>query len=311
MLLRVWGIKSFSMYGDGGDIGDTRIAEQIGHQSLGRPFEELYRELTAAPAAFHVKTHEIPTDGQRAIYIVRDGRSASRSYCRYRQDFNGCAREAETLRDVILGFTAFGSWSNHLDAWDPLNRPGTLLLKYEDLLESPREQIPRIAEFIGLEPRQSWQNNFEELARLEPRYFRAGGANRPEEALAPPDRDLFWMLHAPWMRRLGYISQDFDTQVPEMPDLFRRSLYHAVADQLGRIAGAELRAQALADELDRARSDNDADRRSADETAQRLRVTQAQHNALRDRLDSIARSRVLRAAKALRLAHLPNWFGQR
>src|SRR6185437_5704723 len=163
----------------------------------------------------------------------------------YRQAFEGGIDEATTLREIILGATYFGSWSNHLDSWDPLHRPGTLLLKYEELLEDPARQIARMSMFLGIEPRRPWQNNFEELSRIEPRLFRAAAANRPQDALAGRDLELFWMVHGPWMRRLGYVPPDWNSQVPEMGDTLRYSFHHALATQGAHLAAAEGRAQNL------------------------------------------------------------------
>jgi hypothetical protein len=242
MLWHVWGIGSYSFYGDAGDIADLSIGRKIGHLSLGQPFMDAYEQIAESSQLYLVKTHEIPIDAAKAIYIVRDGRAASRSYCHYRRDFNGLTDQTANLRDVLLGFTSFGSWSNHLDAWNPLNRPNTLLLKYEQLLNDPASQIPRIADFIEIAPQRAWRNNFDEMARLEPRFFRAAAANDPQQALNPAEAQLFWSLHAPWMRRLGYVPADFKTNVPEASDAFRMALYQSVAEHMLRLNSAQARA---------------------------------------------------------------------
>src|SRR5436305_11585019 len=108
MLWHVWGIGSYSFYGDAGDITDLSIGRKIGHLSLGRPFMQAYRRISESQRMYFVKTHEIPIDSAKAIYIVRDGRAASRSYCLYRRDFNRLADEKANLRDILLGFTSFG-----------------------------------------------------------------------------------------------------------------------------------------------------------------------------------------------------------
>ncbi|HET6250111.1 MAG TPA: sulfotransferase domain-containing protein [Tepidisphaeraceae bacterium] len=255
MLNRVWEMKSYSMYGDHSDISDrqttARIAAQVGHQSFGTNWDDAYPKLLEGGRVNLVKTHEIPIDNQKAIYVVRDGRSATRSYCQYRMDFNGCTDPAATLRDVILGFTPFGSWSNHLDAWNPLQRPGTLVVKYEDLVQSPDQQIARISEFLQLAPSRPWRNEFEELSRLDSRHFRAAGANRPADALNDGDLRLFTMLHGPWMRRLGYELPSGAGDAPEIDETFRKVLYGAVADQIYRTARMQADADQLAAELNR------------------------------------------------------------
>ncbi len=242
MLKSVWDFGSFSSYGDDGGLGIVGVSEIVGHRSFGCAFHEAYERIKASDELCFVKTHEIPIDSQKAIYIVRDGRSASRSYCHYRREFEGCTDEAQTIREIILGSTYFGSWSNHLDSWDPLHRPGTLLLKYEELLENPSSQIDRIADFLGQRPRRPWKNNFEELSRIEPRLFRAAAANRPEDALSGSDLELFWMVHGPWMRRLGYVPQDWKSPAPEMGDSLRHAFHHALATQSAHLNAARGRA---------------------------------------------------------------------
>jgi hypothetical protein len=204
------------------------------------------------------------------------------------------------LRDVILGFTSFGSWSNHLDAWQVFDRPGTLLLKYEDLVEAPQDQIPRIADFLGLQPQHQWHNDFESLSRIEPRYFRAAGANRPQQALDGADLQLFWSMHGPWMRRLGYVSAGFNAGVPEMTDAFRDTLYHAVADQIGRASAGEARADRMALDLKR---QTDA----ACAARERLNETQRREALLQERLNDISKWGVVRAARALHLTRRVDW----
>jgi hypothetical protein len=82
-----------------------------------------------------VKTHDPPEDNCKAIYIVRDGRSTCVSFYHYLKDFPHLDLKF-SIRDVIAGFTPFGSWGDHLDHWKPLDRPNTLFLKYEDLVST-------------------------------------------------------------------------------------------------------------------------------------------------------------------------------
>jgi hypothetical protein len=240
---RAWGIGTFSIYGDDPGTCDCRVPGLVGHRSFGCPFADAYERVSQCNQLYLVKTHENPIDSQKAICIVRDGRSAIRSFFHYRRDFEGCTDDAANLRDVLLGFTPFASWSDHLDNWDPLHRPGTLVVKYEDLIDNPAEPIARMADFLGVEPRRAWKNGFDELSQIEPRLFRAASANQPENALAGKDVELFWMLHGCWMRRLGYASPATASKIPELPDQFRRSLYLAIANQIARVNAAQARAE--------------------------------------------------------------------
>src|SRR5207342_3164296 len=75
---------------------------------------------------------------------------------------------------------------------------------YEDLLADPRAQIARIAQFIGKSALHEWENNFEHLHRVNPKFFRAGAANRSDTALSADDGEAFWAHHGHWMRQAGY-----------------------------------------------------------------------------------------------------------
>jgi glycosyltransferase involved in cell wall biosynthesis/GT2 family glycosyltransferase len=211
MLNSVFGRTSYSEYDDVTDIGaDPQTCQRVGHVFLGRPLEQAYAELSATPEPVFIKTHNEPKDDAKAIYIVRDGRFAAMSYHRYLKDFLAVEHEV-SLVNVIAGFTQFGSWGSHLDAWDPQNRPNTLLLRYEDLVAEPQREIAKIAEFIQLEPTGQWQNDFQALHQVNPKFFRHGnthadGNNCGERAavLSPQEEAFFLAQHGDWCQRLNY-----------------------------------------------------------------------------------------------------------
>jgi glycosyltransferase involved in cell wall biosynthesis len=209
VLKSVFQRTTFSKYDDPNDIGaDAAVRSEVGHEFLGEAWTSAYGRMRDDDALHLVKTHDPPEDAGRAIYVVRDGRAACRSFFHY---LKGYPRLDDTfgLGDVVCGFTPFGSWGDHLDAWQPADRPATLLLKYEDLVGDPEPQIRKIADFTGLVPLNGWQNNFDRLHALNPNFFRAGAGNDPATALSDEARNLFWLQHRDWMRRLGY---------PDCPD---------------------------------------------------------------------------------------------
>ncbi len=204
VLRSAFGRSSCSRYDDLTDIGaDPALRDAVGHEFLARPWAEAYPAMRAAEALFFVKTHDAPADDERAIYVVRDGRAAVSSYHRYLQDFvAGDARLS--MADVVAGYTQFGSWGSHLDAWQPERRADTLLLRYEEIVRTPRVAIERIAEFAGIEPTGDWHNDFEGLQRLSPKFFRRGAHVDPENLLDDETAGLFARYHGDWMARLGY-----------------------------------------------------------------------------------------------------------
>lgn len=224
MLNSVFGRTSYSEYDDVTDIGaDEPTRRRVGHVFLGRPLEQAYAELSAAPGPEFIKTHNEPRDDAKAIYIVRDGRFASKSYYHYLTDFLP-AEQKVSLLNVIAGFTQFGSWGSHLDAWDPQHRSNTLLLRYEDLIAEPQREIDRIAAFIQLEPTGQWQNDFQALHQVNPRFFRRGDTHGSEgnaTILPPQEEDFFFAQHGDWCRRLNYPCTDVPRGSAD-PKLFRR-----------------------------------------------------------------------------------------
>ena len=62
---------------------------------------ESLSEAAAASQTYFVKTHDPPPDRAKAIYIVRDGRSAVISYFHFLQHF--ASEHKFSVEDVIMG----------------------------------------------------------------------------------------------------------------------------------------------------------------------------------------------------------------
>ena len=237
MLKAVWDIQTCSMYDDRDDIGaNPEVAQRVGHQFLGADFDNAYQSMRDSTELFCVKSHDVPIDEGKSIYIVRDGRSASYSYWHYQRAYGQLQREA-TLADTLIGFTPFGSWSDHLDAWDPLKRSNTLFLRYEQLLAEPEEQIERIADFLEIRPLRPWKNDFDALHRLEPRFFREGSNALPPK-FDDAEESLFWLMHSSWMTRLGYAPADKVAAAASQDT--RRLFYQTIARHQGRLSSLNL-----------------------------------------------------------------------
>lgn len=154
---------------------------------------------------FFVKTHDYPEDNSKAIYILRDGRASIVSFRHYLKDFTN--REY-SLTELIWDFVHYGSWGSHLDVWNPLNRPNTLLIKYEQLLTDPDEGIKKISDFLGLKPIRPWKNDFDYFHEINPQFFREGDTSKSVKELRKDDLDIFWLFHGDWMDTLGYTKMD-------------------------------------------------------------------------------------------------------
>ncbi|MCW5770855.1 MAG: sulfotransferase domain-containing protein [Rhodospirillaceae bacterium] len=166
------------------------------------PFEEFLDRARSAPERVFVKSHGAPRDASPAIYVVRDGRSALVSQYHY---LAARLPEPVSLAEIVCGTDPqSGSWSRHLTDWQPLTRPDTLLLRYEQLAQEPDAAIERLAGFLGTSPRAPWRNPFDEFHALDPSFFRNGSDARNLAEMTAPVEALFWTHHGAWMRKLGY-----------------------------------------------------------------------------------------------------------
>jgi len=203
ILKQVFGQETYSDSNDLKDLGLHKAGRSIvGHRNYQESWDEFYDAARRGDRLCFVKTHGPPRDLEKAICIVRDGRSAIVSYYHLLRDYR---RRADIdLTMVIRGETPMGSWSKQLDAWQPLQRADSLLLRFENLRLRPEKCISDISNFTGLRPVNSWVNPLRELRTAMPGFARHGDDRRNIEELNGENDLLFWELHGDWMERLGY-----------------------------------------------------------------------------------------------------------
>lgn len=191
----------------------------VGHRDLPAPWQEFYDMATHSDEMFLVKTHLPPRDEQPFVYVVRDGRSAARSYKKYYQSY--VPEHNPSIFQIIAGDDAYGDWTSHHDAW--VSRPGirSSILRFEDLPEIASTALQELARFLGHSgPIQPWRNPFEKLARLEPGFFRQGACNFSLDQDWPPlANQVFNALHSRLMRELGYPLVEAPPLEAEMEEL--------------------------------------------------------------------------------------------
>jgi hypothetical protein len=110
---------------------------------------KVYRRYST-PSFF--KSHHLPRpEYRRVVYLLRDGRDAMVSYFHYRE-------ATERTKLDFLEFVQGGAklfpcrWHEHVESW--MNNPYSaerIVIKYEDLLANPVEQLQRFCSFAGLE----------------------------------------------------------------------------------------------------------------------------------------------------------------
>jgi hypothetical protein len=117
------------------------------------------RELARVPQPRIIKSHQyFDPRYPRIIYIVRDPRDVLLSTYHFQrkcrviddkypvEDFAGRFLAGET--------SPYGSWGDNVASWlvTRENRPGFLLLRYEDMLANTAQELEKTAVFLGIEP---------------------------------------------------------------------------------------------------------------------------------------------------------------
>lgn len=201
ILNSIFDIKSYSIYNDLKDIdSNEKTKNDVGHQLLPKNFS--IEEARKSEQIYFIKTHDKPLNtSDKTIYLVRDGREAVWSYTKYQNKYGTVHKE---LLDTIYGNTYFGSWDEHLKAWDPRNRPNTLTIKFEELTDDPYAFIEMIAKFIDVTPVRHSIPSFEALQKNNDKFFASGKKDSWKEHFSDGEELLFWLLNSQTMRHFHY-----------------------------------------------------------------------------------------------------------
>lgn len=142
VLWQCFGLRSSSLYPN--DLGGNEKLEQyVGHVERSPDIvKQLRQENGGVPL---IKTHEPSGDANPAIYVIRDGRAACVSLWKF---YKARLNPDIPLEVVIEGKERFGTWADHVKAWDPWTRPNTLLFKYEALLSDMPGTLAALSGFL-------------------------------------------------------------------------------------------------------------------------------------------------------------------
>lgn len=194
VLRRRYGVPTSVIYDVDG------VAERLGPAFVG--FAERHGTLEAmraSPHPYFVKTHRQRDDRvddiDGAICLVRDGRDALVSWARQASEAEPDRYEAElramlTRRDVV----GTGSWGRNVLSWLTPPAPGRVVLRYDDLTSDPAAAVDRTMAVVapGLRPVADGIPTFEELRRVDDRFFRRGLTGSHRDELPEPLHALFW-----------------------------------------------------------------------------------------------------------------------
>jgi hypothetical protein len=200
ILKHCFGQASQSIYSDA-EFSDPALCAMVGHEPVGDDPNAFVQQARQDGRSLYVKTHGLPAaDRHPAIAVVRDGRSAVVSHAHFLREILG---HDVTPADVIRGRQGV-SWSQHVRAWALAARPGTLVVRYEDLAAGDEATLAAISAFIGRPQLNAFDISFERLHALSPAFFRRGSDRANIAELDAPAAALFEKLHGQTMRALGY-----------------------------------------------------------------------------------------------------------
>lgn len=220
LLNYAFGLKTYSIYDDKNDIGaDERTTKVVGHEFLPEGFS--IEEARDAAELYVVKTHGKPTKdmaNDKVIYLIRDGRESTVSFQRYLSNFT---KKNVSIDDVIIGDVPFDSWGEHVKAWSPKERENTLLIKFEELVGSPVKYIDRISKFVDVNPTGGGIPSFEELKKINSRFFSSGRVDAWKEVLNDEQLRFFEIINFRVLQKFGY-SCVLDDSFEKVFDLFEK-----------------------------------------------------------------------------------------
>ncbi len=189
-------------------------------------YHKFYRRYST-PMFF--KSHFLPLpEYRRVVYLLRDGRDALVSYRHY----------LEATQKKKIGFSELTAqkllfpcpWREHVEAWERNPYDAQLIvIKYEDLLRQPVEQLERFCRFSNLTREREYLKAMAEAAQFRNLRSKEGnlGFGRPDLELAagsfffrrgvagshtdemPPDVLTAFLEDAgETLRRHGYLAAD-------------------------------------------------------------------------------------------------------
>jgi len=204
ILNSVFDIKTYSIYDDKGDIGaDEKTSKVVGHEFLPENFD--IQKARDEEKTYYIKTHELldnrVDDNDKVIYLIRDGRESTLSFTKHQNTFDN---QKKKIIDTIYGNIVLGSWGEHVNSWNPKYRDNTLLIKFENLIKEPIEYIGLLAEFLQIESLGGRIPTFEELKRINPKFFRSGKTNSWEDIYSDEEHMAFWLKNYNIMADYGY-----------------------------------------------------------------------------------------------------------
>ena len=175
-----------------------------------------------------IKTHATYNRAyKRTIYLVRDGRDVYVSYYHYRLKQ---LEEGTTFGDFLRREDHYPClWKDHIQSWYDAGLPEEdfLVIRYEDILEDARQEVRKIANFIGMQASAEDiqqaidKSSFERMKKIDQtkgrkynltktnKFVRKGKAGSWRDEFSPEDIAYFKETAGETLIQLGY-EQDLN-----------------------------------------------------------------------------------------------------
>ncbi|WP_078453085.1 sulfotransferase domain-containing protein [Solemya velum gill symbiont] len=192
ILFHCFGLRSASIYPN--DLGTNEyLQKQVGH------IEHIDGKIQFPPGTKFpvIKTHEVPPDNNPTIYLVRNGYDATLS-------LHDWLDNNVDLSDIIIGKQPFSlTWSRHLEAWHPWNRPNTLFLRFEEITTDLPSLLKQLSTFLNLPILSETVPSRDQIAAKDGKWIRAQHSHK-SRIFTSKQRHQFNHENAAMMKQLGY-----------------------------------------------------------------------------------------------------------
>ena len=191
ILFQCFNLKTGSVYSN--DLGGNGDLENyVGHieQSEDR---SIAFPVGAIPI---IKTHAYHKGNNKTIYVLRDGRAAAVSLWAF-------TNPKVSMKNIIEGKHKFGLWCDHIKFWDPLLRPNTLLLKYEDILNNLDFVLLQLSIFLDRDITSHKLPSRDTIAGNDGKWVKKKTDWR--SVLTEKDLKRFNEINKPFLDQFGYL----------------------------------------------------------------------------------------------------------
>ena len=216
-------------------LEDFARARPLAHRAMAEAAEGRLFLKTHSMVTRHLGTPTITPDVTAgAVYIIRNPLDVAVSYSAFRDRSIDATIELMAQRGRAPSrpshgsYQLPGSWSENVESWTRKANPGLLVVRYEDMLDTPEQTFGKVASFLKMGASADEvgaaiaSTRFSVLREAEAKtgfgerppqakaFFRSGRAGEWREQLSDEQVSRIVTTHGAQMRRFGYWLPEFD-----------------------------------------------------------------------------------------------------